>query len=116
MPYAFLTGSLLYPMIEIGWRGRTHPAMALAGGVSLSMLHALERMQKNRPLWRQALLGGLCITGVEYAFGLLFNRKYQIWDYRRAPMNVRGQICAPYTLAWCGLSALALWGMRGLRR
>lgn len=50
MFYAFLAGSLLYPMIEIGWRGRTHPAMALAGGISLSMLHALERMKKSRPL------------------------------------------------------------------
>lgn len=112
VPHAFLIGSLLYPGIELCWRRRTHPAMALAGGVSLSMLSRLHRAQKNRPLWRQALLGGLMITGVEYGFGLAFNRRYHIWDYRKAPLNVRGQICAPYTLAWCGLSALALAGMR----
>lgn len=112
---AFLAGAAAYPMMELAWRGRTHPAMALAGGASLAMLRSLSRMQKGRPLWQQALLGGLMITGVEYAFGLVFNRRHQIWDYRRMPGNVRGQICLPFTLAWCGLSALALSGMRMLR-
>ena len=55
---------------------------------------------------------GALNAGVEYAFGLVFNRRHQIWDYRRMPGNVRGQICLPFTLAWCGLSALALGGMR----
>ena len=103
---AFLAGAAAYPMVELAWRGRTHPAMALAGGVSLSMLRGLSRVQKSRPLWQQALLGGLMITGMEYAFGLAFNRRHQIWDYRRMPANLRGQICLPFTLAWCGL---ALW-------
>ena len=112
---AFLAGAAAYPMLELAWRGRTHPAMALAGGVSLAVLRGVSRMQKGRPLWQQALLGGLMITGVEYAFGLIFNRRPQIWDYRRMPANLRGQICLPFTLAWCGLSALALGSMRMLR-
>ena len=33
----------------------------------------------------------------------------------RMPANLRGQICLPFTLAWCGLSALALGGMRMLK-
>ena len=82
---------------------------------SLSMLRGLSRVQKSRPLWQQALLGGLMITGMEYAFGIAFNRRHQIWDYRRMPANLRGQICLPFTLAWCGLSALALGGMRMLK-
>ena len=72
---AFLAGAAAYPMVELAWRGRTHPAMALAGGVSLAVLRGVSRMQKGRPLWQQALLGGLMITGVEYAFGLIFNRR-----------------------------------------
>ena len=112
---AFLAGAAAYPMVELAWRGRTHPAMALAGGVSLSMLRGLSRVQKSRPLWQQALLGGRMITGMEYAFGLAFNRRQQIWDYRRMPANLRGQICLPFTLAWCGLSALAMGGMRMLK-
>ena len=106
---AFLAGAAAYPMVELAWRGRTHPAMALAGGVSLSMLRGLSRVQKSRPLWQQALLGGLMITGMEYAFGLAFNRRHQIWDYRRMPANLRGQICLPFTLAWGILTAAAVW-------
>ena len=69
-------------------------------------------MGKGRPLWQLALLGGLGITGIEYVIGRIFNRRYRVWDYRRMPMNVQGQICLPYTLAWCALSAAALGIMR----
>ena len=113
---AFFAGAAAYPLLELAWRGRTHPAMALAGGVGLALLRTVSDMQKGRPLWRQALLGGLMITGVEYAFGLVFNRDHRIWDYRRMPANLGGQICLPFSLAWCALSALALSGMRFIGR
>jgi len=104
----FLTGAALYPLLELVWRGRTHPSMALAGGLAVSGLRRIAGMSKGRPLWQQALLGGLMITGVEYAVGRVFNRRYQVWDYRRTPMNWQGQICVPYSLAWCGLSAAVM--------
>lgn len=108
MKHPFLTGAVAYPLLEIAWRRRTHPAMALAGGTAMQMLCVLARMQKGRPLWRSALWGGLMITGMEYLFGVTFNRRYHIWDYRRTPFNYRGQICLPYTLGWCLLSAAVL--------
>lgn len=110
MKHPFLWGAAVYPAIEIAWRGRTHPAMALAGGMAMSVLQKIN--QKDRPLWQRSLLGGLMITGLEYAFGRVFNRRYQIWDYRHTPLNVQGQICLPYTLAWCALSAAAFGMMR----
>lgn len=112
----FWIGAALYPLIELGWRGRTHPSMALAGGLSLHGLRCIARTQAGRPIWQQALMGGLMITGIEYAVGCVFNRRYQVWDYRRAPLNVRGQICLPFTAAWCMLSAAALSAMRMLER
>jgi len=107
---SFWLGAVGYPLIELAWRRRTHPAMALAGGLSAMLLRRISKT--DRPLRRQALLGGLMITGIEYAFGRMFNRNYHIWDYRRAPLNVQGQICLPYTLAWCALSAAALFVFR----
>lgn len=86
--------------------------MALAGGVAMQGLQAIDRTQKGRPLWQRALMGGLMITGVEYGVGRLFNRRYQIWDYRRTPLNVQGQICLPFTLAWFALSTAAYGLMR----
>ncbi|MEG0493212.1 MAG: hypothetical protein RR824_09255 [Clostridia bacterium] len=112
MPRAFLAGAVLYPMIELCYRRRTHPAMALAGGLSLSALHHIHHAQKSRPLLVQALLGGLWITGIELGVGLVFNRHYGTWDYRKTPFNLHGQICIPFTLAWCALSTAALCGMR----
>ena len=102
----FWIGAAVYPMIEIAWRGRTHPAMALAGGLAGAVLGKISKT--NRPLRHQALLGGLAITGIEYAMGRWWNRNYRIWDYRNMPLNVQGQVCLPYTLAWCALSAAVL--------
>lgn len=105
---AFLLGAVGYPLIELGWRGRTHPSMALAGGLSMWGLKRIGGIWKGRPLWQQSLLGGLWITGVEYGMGRMFNRRYQVWDYRRTPLNIHGQICLPYSAAWCALSAAVL--------
>ena len=102
----FWMGAIMYPMIEMAWRGRTHPAMALAGGLAGTALGKISKT--NRPLACQALLGALAITGIEYAVGKCWNRDYRIWDYRRMPLNVQGQVCLPYTLAWCALSAAAI--------
>ena len=99
----FLFGAIGYPLIELAWRRRTHPTMALAGGLSAVVLHRVSKT--DRPLRQQALQGGLAITGIEYLIGRFFNRRYQIWDYRKMPFQVQGQICLPFTLAWCGLSA-----------
>lgn len=103
---SFIIGALGYPLLELCWRGRTHISMAMAGGVSGSMLHRVSR--KKGPLCLKALLCGLGITGIEAACGLVWNRRHQVWDYSSLPMNWRGQVCLSYTLAWCGLSALWL--------
>ena len=112
----FLLGGALYPLLELSWRGRTHVSMALAGGASLCLLRLIDRRLGAKPLALQALLGGLGITAIELATGLAFNRRHSVWDYRKQPLQFRGQICAAFTLAWCALSALALGGMRAVKR
>ncbi len=109
---AFLFGAVGYPLLEICWRRRTHISMALAGGLGAAMLHRCG--QREGPLFRQALLCGAGITVIEAACGLLWNRRHQVWDYRRLPLNWRGQVCLPYTLLWCCLSALWLMAEKQL--
>ena len=105
MRHPFLLGAVGYPLLEIACRGRTHPSMALAGGLSCLAIHHIGRLRM--PLAARAGLGGLCVTGIEALCGLVWNRSYQVWDYRAMPMNWRGQICLPYTLLWsllaCGI-------------
>ena len=107
----FWLGAAIYPMMELAYRRRTHPSMALAGGLAAEALRRISRI--NAPLWQLALAGGMLITGIEYGIGKLFNRRYQVWDYRKTPLNVQGQICLPFTLVWCGLSAGAIGLLRG---
>ena len=102
---AFWIGALGYPLIELMWRRRTHPAMSLAGGLAALALKRIAQIYAGWMLWQQALLGGCVITAIEYGIGQVLNRRYQIWDYRQTRLNVQGQICLPFTLAWCALSA-----------
>lgn len=113
---AFLTGALGYPALELLWRGRTHWSMAVAGGASMALIRQIGKLPLSRT--RRALLCGAGITAVEYAAGRLWNRDFRVWDYRRTPLNVQGQICLPYTLVWCAISAgvLTLTDAAGKRK
>lgn len=108
----FLLGALGYPALELLTRGRTHYSMGIAGGLSMLLIRRVTRMQKSLPL--RALLCGGGITVIEYLCGRIWNRDYRVWDYRRMPLNWRGQVCLPYTLLWCTLSAGVLWTMEHL--
>ena len=99
----FLIGAAGYPALELIWRRRTHASMALAGGAAMLLIHRVSSMKGG--LLPRSLLCGAGITAIEYAVGSLWNRDHRIWDYRRQPLNLQGQICLPYSLLWCGLSA-----------
>ena len=80
----FLTGSCLYPALEMAWRGRTHSSMALAGGLCLCLIDRVccSRL-KDRDMLSRCTAGAGVITGVEFALGILLNRVLglRIWDY-----------------------------------
>ena len=46
------------------------------------------------------------ITAVEFETGLLVNLTlgWGVWDYSDMPLNLMGQICPAFTLAWLALS------------
>ena len=100
----FSIGGLSYVGLELLWRGRSHSSMFLAGGTCFLLLGRLSRRKLPR-VWRGVLGGGL-ITSVELLTGLLFNRDYRIWDYRKMALNFRGQICVGFVLLWMPLSLL----------
>ena len=102
----FTLGGAAYVGLELVWRGRSHGSMFLAGGSCFVLLGRL----RNRPLPLpvRALAGAGIITGVERMTGLIFNRHYNVWDYRDMPMQFMGQICLPYSLLWAPLSLGAI--------
>lgn len=104
----FGIGSIGYGLIEVLWRGNTHPSMLLAGGISFLGLSEISKKLKNSSLFIKALAGCGFITTVEFIFGIIFNviLKRKVWDYSKMPLNIGGQVCALYSFFWLVLSFL----------
>ncbi len=98
----YALGSLLYTVIELIYRGRTHFSMVITGGVCGMLLHRINRHYPRKPILLRALLGCLTITGVEFSVGCLVNRllHMNVWDYRNQPFHLLGQVCPLFSLCW----------------
>lgn len=102
----FTVGGGSYVAMELLWRGRSHSSMFLAGGVCFLLLGRLEKAKL--PLVVRGIAGAGVITAVELLTGWLFNRNYQVWDYRHQPLNFQGQVCLLFSLLWIPLSLGAM--------
>ena len=103
----FAVGGGVYTSLELLWRGRSHWTMFVLGGGCFLAIGELGRRCRHLPGAVRAVLGSAVCTAGELITGLIFNRDYAIWDYRRLPGNFRGQICLPFSALWVPLSALA---------
>ena len=95
-------GGAVYSLIELIWRGRTHPSMALAGGLCLYGLYAVRAKFTRLGTVASAAVGCAVITAVEFIFGCVCNvmLKLKVWDYSNLFCNLLGQICLVYTFLW----------------
>ncbi len=98
----FVMGGLGYGGIELLWRGHTHWAMLVAGGICFMIFSQIAEKFRSCSLFFKASVCALCVTGVEIIFGVIFNiiLKQNIWDYSNIPLNFMGQICPLYTVLW----------------
>lgn len=103
----FYTGGTVYLSLELLYRGRSHGSMFLAGGLCFLLIGHLNRVEPKLPLPLRAVVGALIVTTVELGAGMIFNRQYQVWDYRDQPGNFMGQICPLFTALWIPLSLAA---------
>lgn len=109
--FLFCVGALIYMGIEILWRGYTHWTMGIVGGVCFVIIGLLnEGHNWQRPFWKQVLIGACTVTILEFITGVILNiiLGLNIWDYSNMPFNLFGQICLPFSILWCGLSAVAI--------
>lgn len=102
----FLCGIVLYPSLEVLWRGYTHVGMAIAGGIAALLLYGLHHLFAAYPLLLRAVIGGGIVTVLEFIFGVILNifLGLSVWDYSALPFQLMGQISFFYFLLWCGLS------------
>ena len=107
----FLFGAVLYAAIEIMWRGYTHWTMAALGGLLFLLLGGLNNwLPWDMPLLWQIIIGTAIVTAAEFVAGCILNLwlGLGIWDYSNLLGNIFGQICPQFTLAWAGLSLIAI--------
>ncbi len=106
----FIAGAVIYSLIEILWRGRTHWTMAVTGGICLILIHICNERHRNLDMLSRCSLSSFWITGVEFAVGWLLNVKLNmmVWDYSDKYLNVMGQICPEYWAYWYLLSIPAV--------
>ena len=106
MGFWFLCGAILYPAVEVIWRGYTHWSMSLAGGACALLLLYLNGLFSGLARPFRALLGGIVICLVEFLFGVVFNLflGMAVWDYSDLTYHLLGQVSLRYFFLWSGLS------------
>lgn len=102
----FLMGGLLYVLIELCWRQRTHWSMFVVGGVCFRVIGRIYRALSHRRLALRCTLSAIAVTVIEFFSGCFFNLhlKLEVWDYTDMPLNIGGQVCLLYSVLWALLS------------
>ena len=105
-------GGRLYTWIEILWRGYSHWAMFLLGGLCFVIMGLLNeyKIPWHWCLLRQSIVSACIITAFEFCVGCIVNigLGWNVWDYSGLPYNLMGQICLYYFLLWIPLSAAGI--------
>ena len=105
--FLFVTGGLLYNVLELFYRGWTHWTMFILGGICFICLGLInEIIPWEMPLWQQVLIGAGIITGLEFVTGCIVNLwlGWAVWDYSQMPGNILGQICPQFFVLWLPMS------------
>lgn len=107
----FAFGGYIYLLIELAWRGKTHPSMFFVGGLCFWLIGLInEVFPKDTPLFAQMGIASVLVSAVELVTGCVLNLwlGLHVWDYRNMPLNLFGQACIPYMALWFLLSYFAI--------
>ncbi len=109
--FLFVTGGILYNLLELFYRGWTHWTMFFLGGLCFTALGLInEIISWNMPLWQQAFVGAWIITGLEFVTGCIVNLwlGWGVWDYSRMQGNILGQICPQFFVLWLPVALVGI--------
>lgn len=112
----FSIGGAIYLMIEVIWRylmnrPDTHWTMFIVGGLAFLIIGSInEYFTWEIPIWLQSIIGTIAVTVLEFISGCVLNiwLGLNIWDYSNMPLNLFGQICVPFMVAWIILVTIAI--------
>lgn len=105
------TGAFAYGLIEILFRGYTHISMGILGGICFLIIgHINQKFSDRISIFNQLFICTAIITTLEYITGIIVNiiMRLNVWDYSSLPLNLSGQICLIFSIAWYFLSFIAV--------
>ena len=113
-------------LLEKAFAGATHAPLQVRKGFLLLPLCPVyglgalliltpAPLLAGRPLLL-ALWSGAAATGAEYAMSLFYEKLFRVsfWDYTALPWNLGGRVCLAFSLCWCGLGLLTVYGIHPL--
>lgn len=112
MMVLFLVGFVVYGLIELIYRGKTYPLMAVCGGVAILILDQINnKISWDVDLLLQGVIGSFVITSMEFIIGelSLHNILPAMWNYSNMPMNYKGIVCLPFSIIWIFLSIFGIF-------
>lgn len=103
-------GGYTYVCLELLYRGRSDITMMFCASIIVLLLCSLNNIfGYSTDFLLQILICMLFGTGIEWVFGITFNRDFSIWDYRNMPFHSPdAQVCLPFTLLWGLISAIVI--------
>ncbi len=114
----FFFGGLLYGLMELSFRGRTHWTMVLTGGAAFLIIYIINTEYVFLNFFLRCALGCVVITVLEFGVGMIVNVifKLDVWDYSQMRFNILGQICPSFTALWFLLNIPAVFLCREINR
>jgi len=105
-------GGVIYYFIELVYRGYSHYAMILVGGLCFICIGLLNELYTYKmSLIKQMIISSVIVTAIEFAAGVILNiwLKLNIWDYGTLKYNLMGQISLRTSIVWFFLSLPAIY-------
>jgi len=109
--FLLLLGGSIYYGIEILYRGYSHIAMVLVGGLCFIEIGLInELISWDMKFWKQVLIGDVLVLITEFYSGCILNLwlGLNIWDYSNLPFNILGQISLYFAILWIPIVAIAI--------
>ena len=110
--FLFAVGGVIFCLLEVCWRGYSHPSMLVVGGLCFLIIGQINEhlLTWNMPLLLQMGIAAVLVTAVELVSGLVLNGWLGLgdWEYSAFPGNLWGQICPQFAALWFLLSAAGI--------
>lgn len=106
----FSFGGGLYTIVELLFRQSSHWSMFILGGICFLLVGGINSVFTDMPLAAQMGISAVIITVLEFLCGCVVNLLlgWQVWNYEALPLNLFGQVCLYFSLAWYFLSFVGI--------